>query len=160
MEPAPPAPPLRTIAVIGATGRQGGGAVKHLMAAGSWRVRAVTRHPDDAHARALLAKYGPTGRFELAKADCMDKPTLVAAFTGAHGVFGVTNPFTQRWTGGRPGEASMEGEEAQGRNLVDACIEAGVAHLVFSSVASALENTQVPTFEVKVRERESGCRCG
>ena len=42
----------KIILVTGATGKQGGAVVKHLLADG-WKVRALTRHPDHAEARAL-----------------------------------------------------------------------------------------------------------
>src|SRR6202049_1716493 len=69
------------IAVIGATGQQGGAVVRALQAQGQFKVRALTRHPDK---HRELAD-------EVVAAD-LDRPeTLKAAFAGAHGVFLVTN---------------------------------------------------------------------
>src|ERR1700748_2102273 len=71
----------KLIAVIGATGQQGGSVVCALPAQGQVKVRALTRHP--AKHRGLAD--------EVVEAD-LDRPeTLEAAFAGAHGVFLVTN---------------------------------------------------------------------
>src|ERR1700754_1636936 len=71
----------KLIAVIGATGQQGGGALRALQARGQFKVRALTRNPDK---HRQLAE-------EVVEAD-LDRPeTLKAAFEGAHGVFLVTD---------------------------------------------------------------------
>ena len=71
----------KLIAVIGATGHQGGAVVRALQANGQFKVRALTRNPDK---HRELAE-------EVVEAD-LDRPeTLRAAFEGAHGVFLVTN---------------------------------------------------------------------
>src|SRR5947208_16208001 len=71
----------KLIAVIGATGQQGGAVVRALQAQDQFTVRALTRKPRE-H-RELAA--------EVVEAD-LDRPeTLEAAFEGAHGVFLVTN---------------------------------------------------------------------
>src|SRR6266480_3684128 len=71
----------KLIAVIGATGHQGGGVVSALQRNGQFKVRALTRNPDK---HRELAE-------EVVEAD-LDKPeTLKTAFEGAHGVFLVTN---------------------------------------------------------------------
>src|ERR1700760_1126411 len=71
----------KLIAVIGATGQQGGGVLRALQDSGQFKVRALTRNPDQ---HRDLAE-------EVVEAD-IDKPeTLKAAFEGAYGVFLVTN---------------------------------------------------------------------
>src|SRR5205814_10237336 len=71
----------KLIAVIGATGQQGGGVVRALQARGQFKVRALTRNPDK---HRELAE-------EVVEAD-VDKPeTPKAAFEGARGGFLVTN---------------------------------------------------------------------
>ena len=73
----------KLIAVIGATGHQGGAVVRALQAQGQFKVRALTRHP--AKHRGLAD--------EVVEAD-LDRPeTLKGAFAGAHGVFLVTNAW-------------------------------------------------------------------
>ena len=58
------------IAVLGATGAQGGGVVDALLKQGTWTVRAVTRSAAKAQA---LAKRG----VEVVEADMGDKTSLV-----------------------------------------------------------------------------------
>src|SRR5256884_6881023 len=71
----------KLIAVIGATGQQGGTVVRALQASGQFKVRALTRNP---------GKHRELAE-EVVEAD-LDRPeTLKAAFEGAHGVFLVTN---------------------------------------------------------------------
>jgi uncharacterized protein YbjT (DUF2867 family) len=71
----------KLIAVIGATGQQGGGVLRALQARGQFKVRALTRNPDK---HRELAE-------EVVEADLAKLETLKAAFEGAHGVFLVTN---------------------------------------------------------------------
>ena len=80
--------PDLVVAVVGATGRQGGAVTRHLIA-GGWRVRGLTRRPDSKRARGL-AESGA----EVIRADMADVTTLRAAFRDAHGVFSVQNPMT------------------------------------------------------------------
>src|ERR1700751_820053 len=71
----------KLIAVVGATGQQGGAVVRALQASGQFKVRALTRNP---------GKHRDLAE-EVAEAD-LDRPeSLKAAFEGAHGVFIVTN---------------------------------------------------------------------
>ena len=71
----------KLIAEIGATGQQGCAVVRALQASGQFKVRALSRNPDN---HRELAD-------EVVEAD-LDRPeTLKAAFEGAHGVFLVTN---------------------------------------------------------------------
>jgi uncharacterized protein YbjT (DUF2867 family) len=101
------------IAVVGATGSQGGAVVRALQARDTFRVRALTRDPD--------AYAGPAD--EVALADLARPETLTAAFDGAAGVFLVTNFW-------EPGTD----EVAQGGAAVRAAREAGVEHLVWSTL--------------------------
>ena len=71
----------KLIAVVGATGHQGGAVVRALQASGQFKVRALTRNPD---------KH-PQLADEVVLADLNRPETLKAAFAGAHGVFLVTN---------------------------------------------------------------------
>jgi uncharacterized protein YbjT (DUF2867 family) len=103
----------KVIAVIGATGHQGGGVVRALQARGQFKVRALTRNPDK---HRELAE-------EVVEADLNRPETLAAAFKGAHGVFLVTT-------------SSLEGtdERKQGAAAVKAASEAGVKHVVWSTL--------------------------
>src|SRR5882724_9844706 len=103
----------KLIAVIGATGQQGGGVVRALQASGQFKVRALTRNPDK---HRELAE-------EVVEAD-LDKPeTLKAAFAGAHGVFLVTNSW-------EPGTDELK----QATGAVRAAKDAGVKHFVWSTL--------------------------
>ncbi len=71
----------KQIAVIGATGQQGGAVVRALQASGQFKIRALTRNPGKHRG---LAE-------EVVEADLDRADTLKTAFAGAHGVFLVTN---------------------------------------------------------------------
>src|SRR5215510_1234436 len=103
----------KLIAVIGATGQQGGGVLHALQARGQFKVRALTRDPDK---HRELAE-------EVVKAD-VDKPeTLKGAFAGAQGVFLVTN-FREAGTD----------EQKQATAAIRAAKDAGVKHFIWSTL--------------------------
>ena len=103
----------KLIAVIGATGRQGGSVVRALQAQGRFKVRALTRHPGKHRGLAD----------EVVEAD-LDRPeTIKAAFAGAHGVFLVTN-FWEQGTD----------EVKQATAAVRAAKNAGVDHFIWSTL--------------------------
>jgi uncharacterized protein YbjT (DUF2867 family) len=105
--------PKKLIAVVGATGQQGGAVVRALQASGQFKVRALTRNP------ASHPKLGD----EVALADFNRPETLSVAFAGAHGVFVVTNAW----------EAGPD-ESRQARAAVDAAKDAGVKHFIWSTL--------------------------
>src|SRR5258708_29364220 len=124
---------LPLIAVVGATGLQGGGVVRALEA-GRFKVRALTRNPEKR--RGLAA--------EVVAAD-LDRPdTLRAAFAGAHGVFLVTN-FWEEGTD----------ETRQATAAIRAAREAGVKHFVWSTLPNVEEISggrfHVPHFTGKAK---------
>jgi uncharacterized protein YbjT (DUF2867 family) len=103
----------KLIAVVGATGQQGGGVVRALQASGQFEVRALTRDP---------SKHRELAE-EVVAAD-LDKPeTLKAAFAGAHGVFLVTN-FQE----------AGSNELQQATAAIRAAKDAGVKHLIWSTL--------------------------
>jgi uncharacterized protein YbjT (DUF2867 family) len=103
----------KVIAVIGATGKQGGAVVRALQAGGQFKVRALTRNPGE---HRELAD-------QVVGAD-LDRPeTLKVAFEGAYGVFLVTN----FWEGGT-------NELKQATAAVRAAKNAGVKHFVWSTL--------------------------
>ncbi|OLB26835.1 MAG: NmrA/HSCARG family protein [Acidobacteria bacterium] len=101
------------IAVVGATGQQGGAVVRALQANKQFKVRALTRNPDE----------HPQVGDEIIKADLNRPETLKPAFEGAHGVFLVTN----FWKGGTD-------EVDQATAAVRAAKDAGVKHFVWSTL--------------------------
>src|SRR5438552_14138940 len=104
----------KLIAVIGATGQQGGGVLRALQARGQFKVRALSRNPDK---HRELAE-------EVVEGD-LDKPeTLKAAFEGAHGVFLVTN----FWAYG------VADELKQATAAVRAAKNSGANHFIWSTL--------------------------
>ena len=73
----------RTILVTGATGRQGGAVVRHLLAKG-WKLRALTRDPGGGPAQGLSSRG-----VEILRGDLEDPGSLVNAVRGVHGVYSV-----------------------------------------------------------------------
>lgn len=112
---------MDTVLVTGATGQQGGSVVDALLADGV-DVRAFTRDATSEAARALADRG-----VKLFEGDMDRRTHLKRAMQGVDGVFLVTDYFS----------AGRAGEIHQGRNGVRAASEAGVDHLVYSSVASA-----------------------
>src|SRR3989442_10013426 len=124
----------KLIAVIGATGQQGGGVVRALQASGQFKVRALTRNP---------GKHRDLAE-EVVEAD-LDRPeSLKAAFEGAHGVFLVTNFW-------EPGTDELK----QATAAVRAAKDAGVKHFVWSTLpdveAISGGKFNVPHFTGKAR---------
>ncbi|MBZ4371894.1 NmrA/HSCARG family protein [Corallococcus sp. AS-1-6] len=111
----------KIIAVVGATGEEGGSLARAILAdtQGGFRVRALTRKPGSELAR-RLAKLGA----EVVAADVSDAKSLKAAFTGAHGAFCVTSYWEK---------PDPERELAQARTMAHAAKEAGVAHVIWST---------------------------
>jgi uncharacterized protein YbjT (DUF2867 family) len=103
----------KLIAVVGATGHQGGAVVRALRASGQFKVRALTRNP---------AKHSQLAD-EVVLADLNRPETLNAAFAGAHGVFLVTNAW-------EPGTE----EHKQAAAAVKAAKDAGVQHFIWSTL--------------------------
>lgn len=121
------------ILVTGATGKQGNAVARALLARGH-QVRALTRDPNKNTARAL-AGLGA----DLVRADFADPAALCQAATGTSAVFAMGTPF----------EAGPHAETQQAINLLDAAAQAGTGHLIYTSVASALDHTGIPHFESK-----------
>ncbi len=103
----------KIIAVIGATGNQGGSVLRALQARGQFKVRALSRNPD---------KHRDLAD-ELVEADLNRPETLKAAFAGVYGVFLVTN-FAEAGTD----------ESKQATTAVRAAKDADVKHLIWSTL--------------------------
>jgi uncharacterized protein YbjT (DUF2867 family) len=130
------------ILVVGATGAQGGSVARHLLRAGSYRVRCLTRRAGSPAALAL-AGLGA----EVVEGDLRDPATLRAALRGCEGAFGVTNYWEH-----------FEKEFEQGRNFVDALNASGIQHAVISTQPHARllsgGRLAVPHFDTKGRIEE------
>ncbi len=128
----------KTIAVVGATGAQGGGLVRALLAdpAREFAVRAITRDPGSDKARAL-ASLGA----EVVAADLHDAGSVARAFAGAHGAYCVTFFWAH---------FSPEKEIAEAKALAEAAARAGLAHVVWSTLEDTrrflpLSDDRMPT---------------
>lgn len=112
----------RIIAVVGATGSQGGGLANAILADSSneFVCRAITRKPESDNARLLITKGA-----EVIYGDLDNVDSLVDAFTGVYGAFCVTN-FWEHFSG--------EKEKQQAKNLAEAARIAGVQHVVWSTL--------------------------
>ena len=124
------------ILVLGATGGQGGAVVAALTGQGSGArgVRALVRDPDSRRAQALAGQG-----VEVVAGDMSDRRSLAEAMRGVVAAFALTTPF----------EEGIDAEVRQGRAIIVAAQDAGLPHLVFSSVAGALQHSGVPHFESK-----------
>src|SRR6266480_3945545 len=134
----------KIIAVIGATGAQGGGLARAILndKNGSFIARAITRNPNSDKARAL-ADAGA----EVVTADLDDVQSLKKAFEGAHGAFCVTN----FWEHFKP-----EKEMSQARNMAEAANDADVKHVIWSTLEDTrksipLSDDRMPTLMGKYK---------
>ncbi len=134
----------KIIAVVGATGAQGGGLVRAILADrdGPFVARAVTRKPDSEKARALAALG-----VEVVVGDADDAPSLEPAFAGAHGIFCVTNFWEH---------SSADREFVQAAAMARATRKAGAQHVVWSTLEDTritvpLSDGRLPTLQGKYK---------
>jgi uncharacterized protein YbjT (DUF2867 family) len=138
----------KIIAVVGATGAQGGGLVRAILGdeGQQFSARALTRHAGSPKAQQLAG-----GGAEVVEADLDDETSLRKAFDGVHGVYVVTNYFAERTPeqeATRP-PAAMELEQAE--TAARAASDAGVAHVVWSTLEDTRlffgDSDRVPTLQ-------------
>lgn len=128
----------KIIAVVGATGAQGGGLVRAIVndPASGFTVRALTRDVNSDKGKAL-AKLGA----EVVAANLDDADSLAKAFAGAYGVFCLTN-FWEHF--------SPEKEYTQAKAQAVAAKKAGVQHAIWSTLEDTrkwvpLTDNRMPT---------------
>jgi len=121
-----------TVLVTGATGQQGGAVTRQLLARG-WKVRALVRNPQKAEARWLYERG-----VEIVRGDLDDTSSIIEAMQGMYGVFSVQGVLND-----------TEKEVRQGKAVADAAQEAGVSHLVYSSVMGAGRAIGIEAFAAK-----------
>jgi len=134
----------KVIAVVGATGAQGGGLARAILTDpnGGFACRAITRDPSKDKAKDLAGKGA-----EVVKADLDDVDTLKKAFAGAYGAYCVTN-FWEHFSGER--------EKAQANNMAEAASTAGLKHVDWSTLEDtrklmAANDTRMPMLQEKYR---------
>jgi uncharacterized protein YbjT (DUF2867 family) len=137
-------PEKKIIAVVGATGAQGGGLARAVLADrnGGFSVRAITRKPESEKAQALK-----NAGAEVVAADADDPASIRRAFTGAFGAFCLTN-FWEHF--------SPERELTQARNQAQAAKDAGLQHVIWSTLEDTrkwvpLEDDRMPTLMGKYK---------
>ncbi len=130
----------KVIAVVGATGAQGGGLARAILAdpGGGFALRAVTRNPDSDSAKALAAAGG-----EVVQADVDDEASVARAFEGAHGAYCLTN-FWEHF--------SADKEIEQAANMARAAGQAGIQHAIWSTFEDTrkwipLDDDRMPTLQ-------------
>jgi uncharacterized protein YbjT (DUF2867 family) len=128
----------KIIAVMGATGMQGGGLVRAILndKSGGFSARAVTRNVSSDKAKELSGLGA-----EVVAGDLDDLESLKRVFSGAYGAFCVTN-FWEHF--------SPEKEFAQATRLAEAAKEAGPEHVIWSTLEDTrrwvpLEDARMPT---------------
>jgi uncharacterized protein YbjT (DUF2867 family) len=134
----------KIIAVVGATGAQGGGLVRAILddPKGGFAARAITRDATSDKAKEL-EKLGA----EVVAADVNDVESLKRAFKGAYGVYCVTFFWA---------DLSPENEKAQGTHMARAAKDAGVQHAIWSTFEDTrkwvpLSDNRMPTLMGKYK---------
>jgi uncharacterized protein YbjT (DUF2867 family) len=134
----------KIIAVVGATGAQGGGLVRAILSdkAGPFAARAITRNPGSDKAKALAALGA-----EVVAGDADDEKSMERAFRGAYGAFCVT-AFWEHF--------SVAREIAQATAMAKAAKAAGVQHVIWSTLEDSrkfipLSDDRMPTLQGKYK---------
>jgi uncharacterized protein YbjT (DUF2867 family) len=134
----------KIIAVVGATGAQGGGLVRAILndPSSGFAVRALTRKVTSDQAKEL-AKIGA----EVVAADLDDVESLKRAFAGAYGAFLLTN-FWEHF--------SPEKELSQAKNMAQAAKQANLQHVIWSTLEDTrrwvpLSDNRMPTLRGKYK---------
>ncbi len=130
----------KIIAVAGATGAQGGGLVRAILAdpSGGFAVRALTRDPHSEKSEELARKGA-----EVVAANLDDVESLKKAFRGAHAAYCVTFFWDH---------LSPDREKAQARNMAVAAKDGAVKHVVWSTFEDTrqsvpLSDGRMPTLQ-------------
>jgi uncharacterized protein YbjT (DUF2867 family) len=130
--------------VLGATGSQGGGLCEAILSDphGGFGCRAITRNTGSVGAKALAAQGA-----EVVAADLDDAASLIRAFAGAHGAYGVTN---------YPEVFSVEREQQQAINIAKAAKAANAAHVIWSTLDDttqwlSVSDSRMPTLQGKYK---------
>jgi len=134
----------KIIAVTGATGAQGGGLVRAILADpdGGFAVRALTRDVNSEGAKKLAAAGA-----EVVAADLDDAASVEKAFEGSHGAFCVTFFWAH---------FSPEKELAQARILAEAAKKTALKHVIWSTLEDSrkwipLDDDRMPTLMGKYK---------
>jgi uncharacterized protein YbjT (DUF2867 family) len=134
----------KIIAVMGATGSQGGGLVRAIQSdpGGGFTARAITRDVNSDKAKALKDLGA-----EVVAADIDDEASLKKAFSGAYGAYCVTFFWAH---------FSPEKEQQEARNMANAAKAAGLQHVIWSTLEDTrkwvpLSDNRMPTLQGKYK---------
>ena len=134
----------KIIAVLGATGSQGGGLVRAILndPTGGFAARAITREPNSDKAKEL-AKAGA----EVVSADVDNVESLKRAFQGAYGAYCVTFYWAH---------FSPEKELAEAKAMATAARDSRLQHVIWSTLEDTrqwvpLSDTRMPTLMGKYK---------
>lgn len=121
----------KMIAVVGATGAQGGGLARAILtdADSEFAVLALTRNPDSDAARRLAAQGA-----EVVGTDISDEASLTKALAGAYGAFLMTNFWEHM---------SPEQEKRDAATMARAAKTAGLAHVIWSTLDDTREHIPI-----------------
>ncbi|KAF5001861.1 hypothetical protein FGRMN_708 [Fusarium graminum] len=154
----------KIIAILGATGNQGGSVANAFLSEPGWKVRTLTRNTTSPKAQALSSDGA-----EVVKADLDDPSTLTAAFEGVHAIFAVSDFWGLYYDQSnrsktKPGQAlndwAAQHEEQQLKNVIDAAAKVPtLERFVLSSLSNAEKwskgkYTRVYHFDGKARAAE------
>jgi len=134
----------KIIAIFGATGSQGGGLARAILndPASEFSVRAITRDIHSEKAKALAAMGA-----EVVSGDIDDVESIKKVLKGAYGAYCVTF-FWDHF--------SVEKEMAEAKNMATAAKEAGVEHVIWSTLEDVrkfvpLSDNRMPTLNEKYK---------
>jgi uncharacterized protein YbjT (DUF2867 family) len=121
----------QVIAVVGATGSQGGGLVRAILADPDHEfvVRGLARNTRSAKAQELAA-----AGVEVVDADLNDQESMVRALKGAYGAYVVTNYWVERTPEAEAAQTRAEMELQQAEIAAWAAKAAGVKHVIWSTL--------------------------
>ena len=150
----------KIIAVVGATGAQGGGLIRAILAdrQGPFTARAMTRNTGSDPARELASQGA-----EVIEADLDDETSVRKAFDGAYGAYVVTNFWAQRTPEQEHARTRAQMELDQAATAARAAKDTELRHVVWSTledtrphfqrlgieVPDALGSYKVPHFDGK-----------
>jgi uncharacterized protein YbjT (DUF2867 family) len=117
------APSKKKVVICGITGSQGGSVFEALKDDEDMELIGFSRNVERARSKLDNSKV------TLHEGDLNDLASLQTIFQGADYVFGMSQPWNQTLT-----HADRKSELQQGQNIVQACLDNKVKHLVFSSV--------------------------
>jgi uncharacterized protein YbjT (DUF2867 family) len=134
----------KIIAVVGATGAQGGGLVRAILndPSRAFAVRAITRNVNSDAAKELAERGA-----EVVAADVDDRESMRKAFEGAYGAFCVTFFWAH---------FSVEKEMAEARMMAELAKETGLKHVIWSTLEDTrkwvpLTDNRMPTIHGKYK---------